>query len=162
MAYIFPPSPSVGAKYPLNPGTSGQTQYQWDGVKWKAVLSTVSLGSPNQGAFNDYQWPATDGVAGKQLTTDGAGNLTWDATAAPNLQVLGLLEPIDGTSLAYTLVLAGTTTPFAPNPSTNIVVFLGGVPQIPTAAYTVSTNTIAFTEAPKVGSTFYAISSVVV
>jgi hypothetical protein len=162
MALVFPAAPTVGQRYPVNPGTAGISQWRWDGSKWNTVLSTVSLGATNQDAFNAYQWPNADGVANRQLTTDGAGNLTWDIAATPNLQVLGLLESIDGVSFAYTLVLSGTATPFAPNPSTNIVVFLGGVPQIPTASYTVSTNTITFTEAPKIGSTFYAISSVVV
>jgi hypothetical protein len=41
------------------------------------------------------------------------------------------------------------------------VVFLGGVPQIPVNSYTVAGDTITFTEAPLVGSTFYAISSVI-
>jgi hypothetical protein len=78
------------------------------------------------------------------------------------LTILALLEPIDGTRQAFTLVVAGTTNPFSPAPSTNIVVFLGGVPQIPTAAYSIFTNTITFTEAPLTGSTFYAISSTLV
>lgn len=162
MALNFPTLPSVGQRYPADPGTSGVTQYEWDGAKWNAVLSTVSLGTANQDAFNDYQWPNADGVAGRQLTTNGSGQLSWDPPAAPTLTVLSLLEPIDGTSFSYTLVAAGTTTPFSPVPSTNIVVFLGGVPQIPVAAYNITTNTITFTEAPAVGSTFYAISSTLV
>jgi hypothetical protein len=160
-ALAFPASPTVGQRYPANPGTSGISQYFWDGTKWRTVPTSITLGAANQAAFNAYEWPLTDGTAGKQLTTDGAGNLTWEVTAAPDLQILGLLELIDGVSLAYTLVLAGTTTPFSPNPSTNIVVFLGGVPQTPGAAYSVSTNTITFTSPPLVGTTFYAISSVV-
>jgi hypothetical protein len=160
-ALVFPPTPIVGQRFPINPGTAGVSQWEYDGAKWNTVLNTLSLGATNQVAFNEYQWPNADGIAGRQLTTDGAGNLAWDVSAAPNLQVLSLLEPIDGIAFAYTLVPTGSTVPFSPNPSTNIVVFLGGVPQIPTASYTVSTNTITFTEAPKVGSTFYAISSVV-
>jgi hypothetical protein len=74
-----------------------------------------------------------------------------------------LLEPFDGTQIAFTLVEAGTTTPFVPVPSTNLVVFLGGVPQIPFNAYAVTptTSTIIFTEAPLLGTTFYAISNVI-
>lgn len=158
----FPAAPVLGQRVPANPGVSGTTQYQWDGTKWNAVLSTVSLGVTNQDAFNLYQWPNTDGTAGRQLTTDGTGNLSWAVPSAPSLQVLSLLEPIDGVAVSFTLVQAGTTTPYAPNPSTNLVVFLGGVPQIPTASYTVSTNTITFTEPPLAGSTFYAISNIVV
>jgi hypothetical protein len=126
------------------------------------VLSTVSLGSPNQGAFNDYQWPATAGTAKKQLTTDGAGNLSWADASTPSLQILGLLEPFDGTATFFTLILPTGSTPFVPVPSTNLIVFLGGVPQIPSAAYIVTpgTSTIQFLEAPLAGTTFYAISSV--
>jgi hypothetical protein len=160
MALVFPVTPSIGDLYPADPGVSGVTQYRYDGAKWNAVTSSVSLGTSNQGAYNQYQWPAADGLPDQQLTTDGAGNLIWDIPAAPSLQVLQLDRPFDGT-VAYTLYKFGTTTPFAPVPSTNLVVFLGGVPQIPGAAYSVSGSTITFTEAPLAGTTFYAISNVI-
>jgi hypothetical protein len=161
MALVFPTSPVVGQRYPVDPGTSGVTQYVYTGTKWNAVLNTVSLGTSNQNAFNGYEWPLTDGVANRQLTTDGSGNLTWDVAATPSLQVLSLLEPFDGIQTAFTLIEFGTTTVFAPSPSTNIVVFLGGVPQQPFSSYTTSTNTLTFTEAPLAGTVFYAISSIV-
>jgi hypothetical protein len=160
----FPNSPSLGDLYPADPGTSGVTQYRWDGGKWNAVLSTVNLGTANQGAYNQYQWPAADGTAGQQLTTDGTGTLTWDVPSNPSLQIINLLEPFDNVRQSFTLVEYGTVTPFIPSPSTNLVVFLGGVPQIPTAAYAVptGTSTINFTEAPLSGATFYAISNILV
>lgn len=164
MALLFPDAPTPGELYPIDPGTSGVTQYRWNNTKgtWDAVLSTVSLGTQNQGAYNQYQWPAADGPAGYQLTTDGNGNLTWEVTAAPALQVISLLEPFDGVRQAFTMVKYLTTTPFIPNPSTNLVVFLGGVPQMPSGAYSVTpgTDTIIFTEPPLAGSTFYAISNI--
>ena len=161
MAIVFPVGPAIGDLYPADPGTSGVSQYIWDGTKWNAVTSMVSLGVANQGAYNQYQWPLADGTTNHQLTTDGAGNLSWDVPAAPSLQVLSLLEPFDGANIAFTLVEFGTTTPFTPNPSTNLVIFLGGVPQTPVSAYTVAGNTITFTEAPLAGTTFYAISNVI-
>lgn len=162
MAILFPTPPvAVGTRWPADPGTSGVTQYEWDGVKWNAVLSTVSLGSPNQDAFNDYQWPATDGTAGYQLTTDGSGNLTWDLEANPSIQALGVTPAFDGVSNTYTLVELGTNIFFTPNPTTNIVVFLGGVPQVPTVSYSIAGNQITFTDTPLAGTTFYAISNVV-
>jgi len=166
MALNFPSAPGLNELYPPNPGTPGVTQYQWDGGKWNAVLSTVSLGTANQGAYNQYLWPSADGVAGNQLTTDGTGNLTWEVAAAPSIQVLSILPaelPFDGVRQSFTLV-DSTSTPYVPTPSTNLVVFLGGVPQSPNAAYSVSlgTSTINFTEAPLAGSTFYAITNVVV
>ena len=161
MALLFPVGPSIGDLYPPDPGVSGVTQYQWDGDKWNAVVSTVSLGAANQGAYNSYTWPLADGTLNQQLTTDGSGNLTWDVPAAPSMQVLGLLEPFDGTNVAFTLVESGTSTPFAPVPSTNIVIFLGGVPQIPVNSYTTAGNTVTFTQAPLAGTTFYAISNTI-
>jgi hypothetical protein len=164
MALNFPGTPSLNELYPPNPGVSGVTQYRWDGGKWVSVLSTVSLGSANQGAFNAYQWPATDGAANYQLTTDGTGSLTWELAATPSIQALGILPaelPFDGVRKAFTLV-DSTLSPYAPTPSTNIVVFLGGVPQSPGAAYSVSGSTITFTEEPLAGATFYAITNVVV
>jgi hypothetical protein len=125
------------------------------------VLNTVSLGSPNQGAYNDYTWPLSSGSPNEQLTTDGTGSLSWAPSATPSLQVLSLLELFDGVQKAFTLVEFGSTTLFSPAPSDNIVVFLGGVPQQPAASYTISTNTITFTEAPLAGTVFYAISSIV-
>ncbi len=160
-ALNFPVGPTIGDLYPADPGVSGVTQYQWDGAKWNAVTSMVSLGTANQGAFNSYQWPATPGSPDLQLTTDGAGNLSWDVPAAPSLQVLSLLEPFDGTNISFTFITNPGAVPFTPTPSSNVVVFLGGVPQIPGASFSVAGNTITFTEAPLVGSTFYAISSVV-
>ena len=102
MALTFPVGPTVGQRYPVDPGTAGVTQYEWDGTKWNAVLSTISLGSPNQGAFNDYQWPAADGTAGRQMTTDGAGNLTWSGEADINIQALGITPLCDGLSANVT------------------------------------------------------------
>jgi len=162
MALLFPIGPSVGDLYPADPGTSGVTQYQWDGFKWNAVTPMVSLGVANQGAFNAYSWPATDGPAGYQLQTDGAGNLSWSLEADSSIQAIGLFEVIDGVSDTYTLVELGTNIFFTPNPSTNIVVFLGGVPQIPTAAYTVTGSQIKFASPPLIGTTFYAISNIVI
>jgi hypothetical protein len=62
---------------------------------------------------------------------------------------------------SFNLTLSGN--PFTPTPSTNILVFLGGVPQIPgaTNAYQVIGDAIIFSSAPAVGTTFYAISSVI-
>jgi len=67
----------------------------------------------------------------------------------------------DGVQSVFGLVEAGTATPFTPNPSSNIIVFLGGVPQTPGTAYTIVANTIVFTASPLTGSSFYAISTVI-
>jgi hypothetical protein len=162
-ALLFPDAPTPGQLYPVNPGTSGVTQYRWNNTKgvWNAVFSTVSLGSPNQGAYNDYQWRSTPGTPNEQFTSNGHGVLSWEVAASPSLHILTVDRAFNGTDLAYTLWAYGTTTPFTPVPSENIVVFLGGVPQVPGAAYGVAGSTITFTEAPLAGTTFYAISNVI-
>jgi len=163
-ALIFPASPTLNQRYPVDPGTAGISQWQWDGAKWNTVLNTVSLGATNQDAFNSYLWPNADGTAGYQLTTDGAGNLTWGITGTGSLVALGInaASPFDGTTVSFPLVLLNTTTSYTPVPSTNVVVFLGGVPQTPNSAYTVSGSNIVFTSAPLTGTSFYAVSSEVV
>jgi len=168
-ALQFPTSPTPGQLVDPNPGVSGVTQYRWDNAKgvWNAVLSTVSLGTQNQGAYNNYKWPATNGDPDQQLTTDGNGNLSWEVPAAPSMQILTLDRPFNGnmtTGVAFTLLDAVTLTPVIPVPSTNILVFLGGVPQIPGLAYNINppgTSTITFFEAPPTGTTFYAITNVI-
>jgi hypothetical protein len=159
MALVFPVSPVVGQRYPVNPGNTGVTQWVWDGSTWSVVPSFIRTNG--QTAFNAYKWPTADGAANRQLTTDGAGNLAWQLSSTPSLKILILLEAFDDVSTAFTLAESGTTIPFSPSPSTNIIVFLGGVPQIPVAAYTVVGNTITFTEPPLSGSSFYSITSVV-
>jgi hypothetical protein len=127
------------------------------------VLSTVNLGTANQGAYNTYTWPSADGAPNEQLTTNGSGTLSWEVPAAPSIQVLQILPaelPFDGSRQAFTLVDSTTLTSFTPVPSTNIVVFLGGVPQTPFSAYSVAGDTITFTEAPLAGTLFYAISNI--
>lgn len=159
-AIVFPYLPAVGDLWPLNPGEGNVTQYRWDGTKWVTQPVFISLGSENQKAYNQYQWPETIGTAGYQLTNDGAGNLTWAPSASVTFRVIDVLEPFDGSRLVFSLVTNGTTTPYSPDPVDNIVVFLGGVPQTPNVAYTVFGSTITFTEAPLLGTTFYAISTV--
>jgi hypothetical protein len=164
MAIVFPIGPSAGDIYPPDPGVSGTTQYIFDGAKWNAVTSMVSLGVQNQGAYNSYTWPSADGPVGTQLTTDGSGNLAWDIPAAPSLQLLQLDRPFNGdptTGVSFTLQTNPGGVPFAPSPATNLVIFLGGVPQIPGAAYSLGGSTLVFTEAPLPGTTFYAFSNVI-
>lgn len=160
MALNFPSSPTVGQRFPVNPGTTGVTQYVYTGSTWDVVPSSVSLGAVNQAAFNLYKWPLTDGSFGGQLTTDGAGNLSWSLTAVSTITPVGITPVIDGVSSTYTLTNLGSGVFFTPNPSTNLVVFLGGVPQIPTVNYSVSGNQITFTDPPPLNASFYAISNV--
>ena len=60
----------------------------------------------------------------------------------------------DGTQTVFSLKVGGTN--FPPSPSTNIMVFVGGVPQTPGSSYTVSGSTITFSAGPPTNATFYA------
>jgi len=164
MALVFPTAPTVSQRYPVNPGTSGVSQWEWDGTTWNTVRTMVSLGTANQAAYNSYKWPSADGTTKQQLSTDGAGNLSWSVTGTGNLFALGIdsSNPFDDTTTSFPLVLINTTTSFTPSPSTNIIVFLGGVPQTPTAAYSVTGSNIIFTSAPPTGTLFYAVTTEVV
>jgi hypothetical protein len=161
-ALVFPVAPTLNQKYPANPGTSGVTQWQWDGSKWNVVTPSVSLGVANQTAFNRYKWPLTDGASGQQLTTNGAGILRWEVPASTELVLLdNISSQFNNLETSFFLELGGAA--FTPTPSTNILVFLGGVPQIPGAsnAYEIVGDVIIFASAPALGTTFYAISSVI-
>jgi len=60
----------------------------------------------------------------------------------------------DGVAVDFSLTIGGLN--YAPIPLSNIMVFLGGIAQIPGAAYSVTGNTLTFTEAPLAGASFYA------
>jgi hypothetical protein len=77
MALTFPAAPTVGQRYPANPGTPGVTQWEWTGSTWEVVISTVSLGSANQTAYNSYVWPSVNGAVNTVISNDGAGALSW-------------------------------------------------------------------------------------
>jgi hypothetical protein len=64
----------------------------------------------------------------------------------------------DGVAVAFPLTVG--TVAKAPAPSTNIMVYLGGVAQTPGAgnAYTVAGSTITFNSAPLSGTFFYAVT----
>lgn len=159
-AYTFPTSPVNGQRYPANPGVSGKIQYQWNSTSevWETVQSVVTTN--NQTAFNSYVWPNPPVTDGYQLTTSEDGVLSWSPAATPVVKSLSLLQSFNGTLTQFTLVETGTSTPFSPTPSDNIIVFLGGVPQIKDAAYSVTGSVIDFTEAPSTGTIFSAVTLV--
>lgn len=63
----------------------------------------------NTGAFNGYIWPAADGSSGYQLTTDGAGNLTWQLPAGIPWTTKGQLAVGTGAN-TYSLRAVGPDT----------------------------------------------------
>lgn len=153
MAYNFPSSPTPGQLYPTIP--NNQTQYKWDAAEqiWKAVSGSALLN--NYQALNTYSWPTTLGGGGT-LVSNSAGELMW---SQGSFSLVSLLEDIDGVLNTFTLVKAGTTDPYSPQSLSNLIVFLGGVVQIPGDSYSLSGNTITFTETPAEGSTFCGFSN---
>lgn len=157
-ALNFPAAPADGAIYPTT-AVAGVGQWQWSqaaGV-WQALPFYMQVQSA---AYNNYLWPTDAGENGQVLTTDGGGGLSWSGTVAEQtvFKQLGVLEAFDGVNTSFTLVTFGTLNPYSPYPSTNLVVFLGGVPQVPGSSYTISTNTITFSEAPAFGASFFAFT----
>lgn len=158
-ALRFPANPANNQIYPT-PAVPNVGQWKWSSLnkRWEELplyVRTTAL------SYNNYIWPPTAGEPDQRLVTKGDGNLEWLKDEDSSLQRIGILEPFDGISTSFSLVEFGTTTPVFPNPPSNIVAFLGGVPQRPGSneAYTVVNSTITFTEAPERGTTFYAITN---
>jgi hypothetical protein len=161
MAYVFPPAPAAGDRYPVNPGVIGSAQYFWEPIY--GVWNTVSTGLRlnNQNAFNGYVWPDTPGDPFDQLTTDGTGILSWMPPSEPEFRPYDdIASMFDDTLLNFPLTINGIA--YTPDPITDIVVFLGGVFQQPGVAYTILPGPpcqISFTEPPLIGTSFYAATS---
>lgn len=98
------------------------------------------------------------GLNGTVLTADTTQptGLKWVSPGIYNLDDISGL--FDGATLTFNLAILGV--PYAPNPLSNISVFLGGIAQTPGAlyAYTITGSSITFTSAPLAGTTFYAFT----
>lgn len=158
-AYSFPTNPVNGERYPSDSTVAGRTQYEWNDAKgvWNIVTPFVRVG--DQASYNNYDWPLSNGDLGQQLTTDGNGNLAWENKGVSFLARLDLDGPTDGVRFEFTL-LDEAGDPYAPSPESNIVAFLGGVPQVPGDAFTLDGDQITFSEPPPIGVSFYAVTSI--
>jgi len=99
------------------------------------------------------------GTNGQVLTAYSAAatGVRWaDPYAFKYVQFDDISPLFNNSTTAFQLRVNGAAT--APTPSTNIMVFLGGVAQTPgvSNAYTVSGVTIIFSAPPPAGATFYA------
>jgi len=98
------------------------------------------------------------GLNGTVLTADTTQptGLKWVSPGIYNLDDIS--GSFDGATLTFNLAILGV--PYAPNPLSNISVFLGGIAQTPGAlyAYTITGSSIIFTSAPLAGTTFYAFT----
>ena len=110
---------------------------------------------------NGVVLPLVQGVtAGFGVTINAAGALSVDTAILPQPTIvnLGALEPVNGTNVTFTLVEYNTTTPVTLTSTTNLAIFLGGVPQLPVDSYSVVGNQVTFVSAPPAGATFLGIT----
>ena len=91
-----------------------------------------------------------------QAATANAVKTAYDAAQAVS-PVLAFLDSLtfNGSTTAFTLRIGGV----AVTPGSNLLVFVGGVPQIPGTSYSVSGSTITFTEAPPTNASFIAVTA---
>jgi hypothetical protein len=109
--------------------------------------------------------PLVQGVTagfGVSIDTAGALSVTPAVLPQPTIINLGVLQPLNGTNAVFTLVEYNTTTPVTLTSTTNLAVFLGGVPQLPGDAYSVVGSQITFVSAPPAGITFLGITVIAV
>jgi hypothetical protein len=162
MALVFPASPTVGQRYPANPGTAGTSQWQWDGGKWNSVAIFVRLN--NQAAYNSYVWPNTKAPKdGFQITDNLAdGVLSWEIPGGPFIYIDDISSGFNGSTVTFQLTqtdISGTVN-YIPDPLTNIIIVLGGIVQTPGTSYTINSfGLITFAQAPATGAAFVGISN---
>jgi len=109
--------------------------------------------------------PLVQGVTagfGVSIDTAGALSVTPAVLPQPTIINLGALEPVNGTNVIFTLVEYNTTTPVSLTSATNLVIFLGGVPQLPGLSYSVVGNQVTFVSAPPSGTTFLGMTVIAV
>lgn len=128
-------------------GTSGYLELQSNdagsGVKTLRFQPSNTASTSTQ----TYTFPGNYGSSGQFLSTDGAGNLTWDTGGGGG----GASTPY----ASFTFTGDGTTTTFNTSLAwitvDNVLVLENGVAQTPTTDYTVSTTNVVFTTAPASG-----------
>jgi hypothetical protein len=91
---------------------------------------------------------------GTTITVNSAGVIS--ATARQFVYLDDVSSQFNGASTSFVLRRGGV--PYSPNPATNIMVVIGGVPQPYGTAFTVSGFTILFPQAPPTGATFLGVT----
>jgi len=113
------------------------------------VATNISIGSSyiktnNGAAYNSYVWPNTDGAATTYLSTDGAGNLSWQPNPFVNYwQLIGsTLSPVtNGDNVA--LRDAGGSLTFISDTVSKETEFLDGVTAVVVSPNALGISTIA-------------------
>lgn len=102
------------------------------------IQNVTTTGRANLNNVGNVQ--IAGGTAGYVLQTDGTGNLSWTAPTGNITSILDQQIFGDGSTTSFTLI--------TPSVTNAVIVSINGVMQIPDTAYTVSSDTITFTEAP--------------
>ena len=109
--------------------------------------------------------PRVAGVtAGYGILIDANGVISVDTTILPKSAIvnLGALQVPDGSEITFTLVEYGTTNLYTLSSPDNLVVYLGGVPQLPGTgpgdSYVVVASQVIFNQPPPAGTTFLAVT----
>ena len=92
---------------------------------------------------------------GLSVTPSGVLSATGAGTGSPVTLVDNLSAQFNGITTTFSLLSLGI--PLVPGSAIQILVTLGGIIQNANSAYTVAGSQITFSEAPKAGTTFYAI-----
>lgn len=111
------------------------------------------------GTFTPTGSPTVTVNDGDWLISDGATWLYYNVgptpTTPPGLVFLDdLTSQFNNTRVSFILRVGGV----AITPGSNLLIFVGGVPQIAGVSYTVTGSTILFSEAPKTGTTFVGVT----
>ena len=158
MAIVFPAAPTVGQRYPANPGTPGVSQWGWDGSKWVAISTFLKLN--NQAAYNSYVWPSTKSPThGWQITDNLAdGVLSWEIPGGPFIYLDDISGLFNGAQTLFQL--SQSSVNFIPDPLTNVIIVLGGIVQTPGSSYFIDIfGQITFSQAPATGAAFVGITN---
>jgi len=144
-------------------GTSTTLVATADGVRTAAIYKSDlnAKGDLISATANDTPAILSVGIDGQILTADStaASGLKWASAGSVSFSFVNLDDvsaSFNGAATSFPLTIGGV--PYTPSPLTNIMVFVGGVAQVPGAgnAYIVVGSNISFSSAPPTGATFYA------
>lgn len=95
---------------------------------------------------------------GVLIANDGTISIDLATITPTRFLPLTITPAFDGVRQTFTL-LDPSLNPWTVNPPDNLMVFVGGVIQIPLAAYSISGTDITFTGVPPIGASFYAVTT---
>jgi hypothetical protein len=160
-------APPLGVSVACSPGD----WFVSDGTQWiffDYKIGSVSLvntgaglaGGPITTTGTISVIPATTAAIGgvipdgSTITVNSGGIIS--ATTHGFVYLDDISSQFNGATTGFTLRRSGT--PYSPTPASNILVTVGGVPQLYGTAYSISGSTIIFTGAPPTGATFLAVT----